>query len=318
MLKQLGIYSFLMLVQFAASGQGMDSTLHNYRIVYNTLVPDTTKDDWEILSMDCTGNDKRNISRNDDVAWAYMAVDQTLFFISDRDTCYRCFFLYSMDAYGNQVRRVSDLQLEDSWISSGDAGSTMLVSGRIGKTVRYQLFSIDLTTGVYTQITNDTAASFTDPCYSPDGKQVVMSYKKNRRDRRTHEELYIMAADGSGMRQLTQYPEDNISAKDYGYRAGAAKWHPSGQYITYVSKQDGRHSIFAITPDGAKQWKLIDNPESEGWHDWSPDGAWIVYNYSDAFESRYDIGIRNIYTGEFKTLTESTVKTQLGPVFVRK
>ena len=73
-----------------------------------------------------------------------------------------------------------------------------------------------------------------------------------------------MNEDGSGLTQLTHYPENNPSAKEYGYRAGSARWHPTENFISYVSLQDGRHSIYAVTPDGRKQWKLIDNPNSEG------------------------------------------------------
>lgn len=292
--------------------------LQPFAIAYNIQIPDTTKDDWEIMTMNLDGSSKKNILLNDDVAWTYTASGNRLFFISDRDTAYRCFFLYETDVNGSFVRKVSDLQLEDSWMSDRNSGNEMVVSGRIGKELRYQLFLLNTLTGEYKQITHDTAAVYRDPCFSPDGKSIVCSYIRNKRDKSTHEELYIMQADGSGLTQITVYPENNPSAKEYGYRAGSARWHPSGKFISYVSMQDGRHSIFAVTPDGTKQWKLIDNPDSEGWHDWSSDGKWLVYNSSDKMETQYFITLMNWETKETKQLTDATYRAQLSPVFLEQ
>lgn len=289
-----------------------------FSIAYNVHLPDTTKDDWEIIKMSIDGSGKKNILNNDDVAWTYTTYKNRLFFISDRDTCYRCFFLYETDANGSRFKKVSNLQLEDSWMSTRKDGEEMIVAGRIGKEVRYQFFIINTKTGAYRQITKDTSALYRDPCFSPDGKKIVFSYQKNKRDKSTHEELYLMNEDGSELTQLTHYPENNPSAKDYGYRAGSARWHPTENFISYVSLQDGRHSIFAITPDGKKQWKLIYNPESEGWHDWSSDGKWLVFNSSDKAETQYHITLMNWQTKEKKQLTDTTYKSQLSPVFIEE
>ncbi len=289
-----------------------------YVLAYNIHVPDTTKDDWDIMTMNLDGSGKKNIINHGDVAWSYHAHKNRLFFISDRDTAYRSFFLYEMHADGKNIRKLSNLQLEDSWMSSRKNGEEMMVTGRVGKELRYQLFIINTKTGDFKQLTNDTAARYGDPCFSPDGKQIVYSYKKNKRDRSEHEELFLMNVDGTNAVQLTHYPENNISAKENGYKAGAARWHPTENFISYVSLQDGRHSLFAITPDGKKQWKLLDNPLAETYHDWSPDGQWLAYSNADTKESRYDITLMNWKTKQAKQLTDSTFKTQLGPVFVEK
>lgn len=290
----------------------------SYSIAYNIHVPGSTKDDWEIMHMNFDGSDKKNITSHLDVAWTYYAFNKRLFFISDRDTCYRCYFLYECDADGNNVKKVSNLQLEDSWMSSRNNGEEMIATGRIGKTLRHQLFIIKISNGEFRQITTDTAALYRDPCFSPDGKKIVFSYQKSKRDKSSHEELYLMNDDASEFRQLTHYPENNPSAKDYGYRAGASRWHPTENFISYVSKQDGRHSIFAITPDGKRQWKLIDNPNSEGWHDWSSDGKWLAFNSSDNQETQFHIILMNWNTKMQKLLTDTTYNSQLAPVFIEK
>lgn len=285
-------------------------------IAYNVHIPDSSKDNWDIMVMNMDGSGKKNITHHSDVAWTYDAVGDRLLFISDRDSSYRYFNLYESDRNGENIRRISDLQLEDSWMSARNNGQELIVCGRIGSAIRYQLFLIDMKTGTYRQLTQDTAAMYRDPCFSPDGSRIVCSYKKSRRDRSTHEELFLLNEDGSIVQQLTRYPENNVSAKDYGYKAGSARWHPKEDFISYVSKQDGKHSIFAISSDGSRQWKLIENPESEGWHDWSPDGKWLVYNNSDIAETQYHISLMNWETKESRQLTDTSFKSQLGPVFV--
>lgn len=146
-------------------------------------------------------------------------------------------------------------------------GKEAIVSGRIGKNLRYQLFMINTVTGSYEQLNNDPTGLFSDPAFSPDGKQIAFVYRKNKRDRSQHEEIYPMNIDGSDIKQLTFYPQNNISRDSSGYKAGSSHWHPKQNFISYISMQDGKHSIFAITPDGKKQWKLTNNIFSEAYHD---------------------------------------------------
>ncbi len=289
-----------------------------YQIAYNVHVPDKARGNYEIFTMDMDGANKKNITNHPDVTWTYYAHKNKLYFVSDRDTSYRAYFLYETDANGKSLKKISSLQLEDSWMSSRNNGAEMIVTGRIGKETRYQLFLINIKTGVYKQLTTDTSAKYSDPCFSPNGKQIVYSYQKNKRDRSTHEELFIMNADGTGAKQLTHYPENNSSAKEYGYRAGSARWHPTENFITYVSLQDGRHNIFAVNPTGDKQWKLLSNELSEGWHDWSSDGKWLVFNSSDWKETQYHITLMNWKNKTSKQLTDLNYKAQQSPVFIEK
>lgn len=293
-------------------------TVPPYVIAYNVAVKDSTgKSNYEVFTMAADGSGKTNITKSPDVAWTYRAKGTDLYFISDRNNCYRCFHLFKSDYKGNSVQKVSDLQLEDSWMDTRNGGKEMIVSGRIGKEIRYQLFLIDLEKGTHRQITTDTAAMYSDPAFSPDGKQVVFSYRKNKRDKNQHEELFLMEIDGNEIKQLTHYPEANISKNDYGYKAGSAHWHPTENYITYISKQDGRSNIFAVSPDGKKQWKLTDNNFSEGWHDWTEDGNWLTFDMANEDESQYHIMLMNWETKVVTQLTDDTYQYQMSPVFVK-
>lgn len=288
-------------------------------IAYNIAVKDSSgNSNYEVFTMDLDGSNSKNITNNKDVAWTYRAYKNTLYFISDRDTCYRCFFLYKTDVNGSNIKKVSTLQLEDSWMDIRNNGREIIVSGRIGKEIRYQLFLINTFDGTFMQLTNDTAAYYRDPAFSPDGKQIAFIYRKNKRDKSLIDEIFIMNFDNSEMKQLTSYPKDNISYKSSGYKAGATHWHPTEDFISYISMQNGRHNIYAISPDGKKQWKLTENKFSEGWHDWSSDGKFLVFDTSNENESQYHIMLMNWETKEIKQLSDSIYQFQQSPVFLRK
>ncbi len=295
-------------------------TPNKYVIAFNVAVPDsvTNKSNYEIFTMYTDGSGKKNITNNGDVAWTYFAYKNKLYFISDRDTCYRCYFLYECDIDGSNIRKVSELQLEDSWMSSRFNNSEMIVSGRRGKEARYQLFIVNTETGHFRQITNDTAALHRDPVFSPDGRKIVFAYQKNKRDYSGHEELYIMNDDCTDMKQITFYPQDDTLRNSYGYKAGPPKWHPTENFITYQSLQAGKYSLYAVNPDGTGQRKLTDVSMNEGWHDWSSDGKWLAIGLSDSAQEYYYIGLMNWETKEMKILTEKFYKYCHAPVFIEK
>lgn len=285
-------------------------------IAFNVLENEKT-DDYEVYIVKSDGSTIRNVTNHPDVAWTYHSIPGKLLFISDRGACKRCYFLYSSGHDGQNVERVSNLQLEDSWMGSRRDGKELIVSGRIDTRIRHQLFLIDVASGSFRQITNEPGAMYRDPIFSPDGKWIVFAYKKDRTDRLGIEELYIMKPNGSERRRLTTYPADDPFAKEYGYKAGPPQWNAKYDFISYISNQSGKQSIYAVTPDGRKQWKLIDTDRGQGWHDWSKDGEWLVFD-SKGPDGRYDIFLMNYTERTLKNLTaNSESKFNQGPIFLR-
>jgi TolB protein len=287
------------------------------RIAFNVL-QDQKADDYEIYTMNTDGSGLRNVTNHKDVAWTYYSIPDRLLFVSDRDACRRCYFLYESHIDGTNVRKVTNLQLEDSWMGSRNGGRELIVAGRVDTRVRYQLFIVDRATGKYRQLTNELDSAFRDPIFSPDGKRIVYVFKKKRTDRSEIEEMYIMNSDGTGKRKLTTFPTNDPLAKDPGYKVGPPHWNSKYNFITYQSNQSGKQSIYAVTPDGKKQWKLTENKVDEGWHDWSPDGEVIAFDSRDEATGRYEIILMNYKTREIKKLTgASSFKYHQAPVFVR-
>ena len=316
-MKRTIIFTALLLLPSACFSQ-VPEGLGDYLIAYNVAV-DTEKDDYDVWTMNPDGSGKRNITNHPDVAWTYYAHDDELYFISDRGKPKRNYYLYRTNSKGEDPVQVSELRLEDSWMSARKGGTEMVVAGRVGDEVRYQLFIIDLATGKHRQITDENGARFSSPAFSPEGDKIVYSYKKDRSNREEYEDLWIMDADGSNRRRLTTYPADDKTSKWHNYHAGPPRWAPGRDFITYQSFQKGKSSLYAVTPDGKKQWKLTENKLNEGWHDWSPDGKWLAIEMYDSENTEFGIYLMNFDTKEVKKLTDlKDFKYQQAPVFVKK
>jgi len=286
-----------------------------YRIVYNVL-HDTAKGNYEVFIMDMDGGNQKNLSNYAGLDWVYRTYKDRIFFISDRDTtCKRCYKLFEMDQQGNNIKKLSDLVLEDSWMDVRNNGKEMIVSASIGKDIRMQLFLVNLEDGSYRQLTKDTSAYHADPVFSPDERQIAFRYRSNRRDRNMKTEIFIMDDDGTGIKQITHYPKADTSNSTGEYHAGPPRWNRKENFISYMSFQKGKYEVYAVAPNGDKQWKITGDEKDSGWHDWTPDGRWMVVDKSIPKMKIYDIYLMNIDTRELKPLATSW-KYEQAPSFV--
>ena len=81
-------------------------------------------------------------------------------------------------------------------------------------------------------------------------------------------EIWVMNADGSGQRKLT----DN-NATDW-----SPAWSPDGAQIAFVSNRDGNDEIYIMNVDGSDQRRLTETDASESFPVWSPDGTEISFD----------------------------------------
>ena len=113
--------------------------------------------------------------------------------------------IFTMDANGRNHLKISQgLQgIGGSVDWSPDGKSLLIHAGPFGDK---DIFKIDVATGNFVQLTdggNNAGAS-----YSPNGQFIVFNSLRNN----DQADLYIMEADGSGMRQITNDPESDWGA----------------------------------------------------------------------------------------------------------
>lgn len=291
--------------------------LDDYRLAYNVMV-DGEKDDYDIFTMELDGSDPQNVTRSADVAWTYLASGDQIFFISDRDTAKRRYQLFQMNSDGRQIKRITNkLLLRDSWMDFNETNGELIVCPHYS--IDTLMWIINLQGELIEKLSTGTSYA-SDPCFSPDGSMVAFVGQNSRSKRAPgfNAEIYRVNRDGSGLRQLTHYPESDTTAEWYAYKAGPPKWHPTENFISYQSKQNGKYSLYAVAADGSRQWKLTDNAQEEGWHDWSPDGKWLAIELFNADESQFHIGLMDWTTKELKILTDTTYQFQQAPVFIKK
>jgi len=311
--------SFLILIFLVACKQPESEPQTNpsekiYKIAYNVLV-DEENENFEIFSMDLDGSNKQNITNLSGVEWTYHAWGNKILYVSDTDTLKRNYQLFTMNADGSLKEKLSDMRLADSWHGTRKNGQEIVVKPYNEVESTFYILSNG---GEILRRLQPNLKYFSDPSFSPDGEKVVFrgAHFASKKEEGFVDEIYIMDADGSNLQQLTHYPKSDTTAAWYAYKAGPPKWHPTENFISYASFQNGKYSLFGVTPNGQKQWKLTTTTQNEVFHDWSSDGKWLVTDLAKTEQSSYHIGLINWETKALTILTDSTYQYHQSPVFV--
>ena len=83
------------------------------------------------------------------------------------------------------------------------------------------------------------------PAWSPDGRKIAFGGDG---------EIYVMNADGRGLRRLTRNPASD----------GSPAWSPDGRRIAFGSERDGNLEVYVMNTDGSGQRNLTRSPWNEG------------------------------------------------------
>jgi uncharacterized protein (DUF885 family)/Tol biopolymer transport system component len=125
-----------------------------------------------------------------------------------------------------------------------------------------------------TEITHLSRGGLRDtrPAWSPDGSRIAYA----RRIGHANHEIYVMNADGSGAKRLTDLPQSTETEP---------AWSPDGSRLAYISNQSlnantftGRFNVFVMEADGSEPTLLTDMGGSNTSPDWSPEGGRIAFD----------------------------------------
>lgn len=92
--------------------------------------------------------------------------------------------------------------------------------------------------------------------WSPDGSRLLFVGQQ----RGGQEDLFVVAPDGSNLRQLTTHPASDLEPA----------WSPDGQHIVFVSTRDGNKELYTIAADGTDLTRLTATPGNETEPSWKP------------------------------------------------
>jgi TolB protein len=110
-------------------------------------------------------------------------------------------------------------------------------------------------------------ASYTfDLVPAPDGKRAVLIRVVSG-----HEQLFTMAMDGSGERQITS---DDADHED-------PAWSPDGRKIAFVRIAEGKKIVHLVNPDGSGSEPVTPASQSAIHPSFTPDGKTILYCTDD-------------------------------------
>ena len=184
-------------------------------------------------------------------------------FQSNRNGLYQ---IYIMDADGGNERLLSPSNVDDRHPAWSPDGRFIAVDS--GTSMEREIWLIEVASGARTQLTRlGAVASF--PSWSADGSQLSFYvYRNGAMD------LWAVARDGSGLRQLTR---DLASERNQQctFACHAAAWSPDGSRIALADGDNSRVLLIRAT-DGSGMVQISPDGERSHFPIYLPDGR-IVY-----------------------------------------
>ncbi len=217
----------------------------------------------QICLMDADGTNREQLTNFEATAFypSLSLNEETIYFSSKQNSGFE---LYSMDINGKNQQRLTknigslyapELSPNGEWIVFTNNGNGLWLMRPDGKNAHRISDRDDI-----------------DPNWSPDGSMIA--FASSRAGAR---QLFIMNADGSNIRQVTNL--DNMG--------GRSTWSPDGTKLAFYRGPAGNHDIYIINVDGTGLVQLTNGGDNLA-PSWSPDGNWIAFTtYRDGNNEIY-------------------------------
>jgi Tol biopolymer transport system component len=186
--------------------------------------------------------------------------------------------LYTVGADGSSRRAVvtaPGLQFDGDWSPDGDLIAYR--DSRSGINVDDEIYVAGADGANERNLTRDPGNDWS-PAWSPDGDRIAFAS-----DREGELRIFVMAADGSGVRRVTEiwgeYPA----------------WSPDGERIAFASFAGGagatgdpNYDLYVVDVDGGGLRRLTDHPAYDMYPTWSPDGKSIAFESTRATRAGFE------------------------------
>jgi Tol biopolymer transport system component len=211
-----------------------------------------------------------------------------------------------VDNQGKLIRIIKPYENGTIYEASFCPKNTELIyfRGRKNRFSREAFYSLRLEDNKITQLSDSVISSF---AVSPDGTQIVYAALKNEKNDTSQECLWLMKADGSNARKLTDSEGDFAPA-----------WSPVGGKIAFSSlgKERKYRQIFIMDTNGGNSRQLTTSEFHKNNPCWSPDGKQIcyeAYTHDSAFDASELFVINSNGTGEARIMNPRKTKLDAWP-----
>jgi TolB protein len=203
------------------------------------------------------------------------------------------FELVLFDADGRNPRVLlseRSILLTPAW--HPDGGSLLVTSYRDG---RPEIWSYRLADRSFRRLA--AVRNAMGGVYSPDGSRIAFTASDGG-----NSDVWVMAADGTGARRLTNHAALDLSPA----------WSPDGKRLAFVSDRAGTPQLYVMGADGSDPKRLTFQGNYNQTPQWSPRGDQIAFTARDE-RKVFDVFVVTVASGRIDRITQDQGRTNEEP-----
>jgi tol-pal system beta propeller repeat protein TolB len=204
--------------------------------------------------------------------------------------------LFVMNANGRGRTRLTSTSVPERDPSWSPDGTGLVYAARTAPGEPFRIFVARADGSGREQLTSQKAGSDTAPVWSPDGTRIAFVSDRDR----GFPELYLMNADGTGVKRLTTNALIDANPS----------WSPDGTRVVFERCcENGTSDLFTIDVTTRAEVSVSASASSQEFDpSWSPDGTRIAYDAFEVGQGNIDIWVVNADGSSPLQLTQ-----QVGP-----